>query len=128
MSNVVNYTDAPADVEQALDDATIISDFLPSPTELVRLVKSVEKEKVTIALDKNSLDLFKKYAKQHNTKYQPMINGILSSYADKSSQLANIFPVANINLVKSGSTLYTMSASSISTMTSSFLKPFMLFR
>jgi len=80
MSNTINYTDAPADIEQSLDDATIIGDFLPSPAELAG--KS-EKEKITIAVDKNSLDLFKKYAKKHNTKYQPMINGILSSYADK---------------------------------------------
>jgi predicted DNA binding CopG/RHH family protein len=80
MSNTINYTDAPEEIEQSLDNATIISDFLPSPTELVR---SVEKEKITIALDKNSLELFKKYAKKHNTKYQPMINGVLSSYADK---------------------------------------------
>ena len=42
-----------------------------------------KKEKITIALDKQSLDLFKKYAKKHSTKYQPMINGVLSSYADK---------------------------------------------
>jgi predicted DNA binding CopG/RHH family protein len=80
MSNTINYTDAPADVEQSLDDATIVSDFLPSPNELVRRTK---KEKITISIDKDSLDLYKKYAKKHNTKYQPMINGVLSSYADK---------------------------------------------
>ena len=79
MSNTINYTDAPADVEQSLDDATIVSDFLPSPNELVRRTK---KEKITISIDKDSLDLYKKYAKKHNTKYQPMINGVLSSYAD----------------------------------------------
>lgn len=80
MSNTINYTDAPADVEQALENATVISDFLPSPSELV---SRGEKEKITIAVDKHSLDLFKQYAKRHNTKYQPMINGVLSSYADK---------------------------------------------
>lgn len=80
MSNTINYTDAPADVDQALENATVISDFLPSPSELV---SRVEKEKITIAVDKHSLDLFKQYAKKHNTKYQPMINGVLSSYADK---------------------------------------------
>jgi predicted DNA binding CopG/RHH family protein len=80
MSNTINYTDAPIDIEQSLDNATIISDFLPSPAELV---SRGEKEKITISVDKRSLDLFKKYAKKHNTKYQPMINGVLSSYADK---------------------------------------------
>lgn len=80
MSSTINYVDAPADVEESLDSATVVSDFLPSPSELV---SRVEKEKITIAIDKHSLKLFKQYAKKHNTKYQPMINGVLSSYADK---------------------------------------------
>jgi hypothetical protein len=80
MSNKINYTDAPVDIEESLDDANIVSDFLPSPAELV---SKGEKEKITILVDKRSLDLYKKYAKKHNTKYQPMINGVLSSYADK---------------------------------------------
>lgn len=80
MSNNVNYTDAPSDIDEALDDAHIVSDLLPSPEELVR--KS-EKEKITIALDKNSVNLFKAYAKRNNAKYQTMINGVISSYAEK---------------------------------------------
>lgn len=80
MNNAINYTDAPADVELSLADPIIVKDFLPSPSELIRKTK---KEKITIEIDQNSLDLFKKYAKNHNTKYQPMINRVLSSYADK---------------------------------------------
>ncbi len=80
MINTTNYTDAPADVEQSLEDATMVNDFLPSPAELNRKLK---KERITIAIDKQSLDSFKRYAKTHNTKYQSMINGVLGSYADK---------------------------------------------
>lgn len=80
MSKIINYTDAPADIDEALDSGAIVRDFLPSPKELVR---RGEKEKITISVDKRSLELYKKYAKEHNTKYQPMINGVLSSYADK---------------------------------------------
>jgi hypothetical protein len=80
MTNNNNYTDAPEDVERALESATVIRDFLPSPEELVR---KPEKGKITIALDKRSLDLFKLYAKRHNARYQTMINGVLGSYADK---------------------------------------------
>ncbi len=76
----IKYTDAPADVERALDSAMTVDDVLPAPSELVR---KVEKEKITIAIDKHSLDLFKQYAKQHDAKYQTMINGVLSSYADR---------------------------------------------
>lgn len=55
-----------------------IDDALPAPSEPIR---KTEKEK--IAIDKSSLDLFKRYANKHNAKYQIMINGVLSSYADK---------------------------------------------
>jgi len=80
MTKTINYTDAPEDIERALESAAKMDDFLPSPSELVR---KIEKEKITIAVDKRSLDLFKQYAKKHNAKYQTMINGVLGSYADK---------------------------------------------
>ena len=80
MANKVKYTDAPADVARALESAVPIKDFLPSPD---KLVLKQEKEKITIALDKRSVDLFKNYAKKHNAKYQTMINDVLGSYADK---------------------------------------------
>jgi uncharacterized protein (DUF4415 family) len=79
MSNV-SYTDASDDINRALDHAVVIEDFLPSPEEFVHKTK---KEKITIAIDKDSLDLYKRYAKKHNAKYQSMINGVLSSYAEK---------------------------------------------
>lgn len=80
MSSNSNYTKAPADIAQGLQDAVLTEDFLPSPDQLVL---KTEKEKITIAIDKRSLDLFKKYADEHNAKYQTMINGVVSSYADK---------------------------------------------
>jgi uncharacterized protein (DUF4415 family) len=80
MTNNIKYTDAPADIDQALESAMTISDALLTPSELVR---KVEKEKITITIDKSSLDLFRQYANKHNAKYQTMINGVLGSYADK---------------------------------------------
>ena len=80
MTSTINYTDAPGDVEDALDIATVVNNLLPSPEELVR---KTEKEKITIAVDKHSLELYKKYAKKHNAKYQPMMDGVLSAYAEK---------------------------------------------
>jgi predicted DNA binding CopG/RHH family protein len=76
----INYTDAPTDIADTLESAIAIEDFLPSPDQLV--LKN-EKEKITIAIDKRSLDLFKQYAEKHNAKYQTMINGVVSSYAEK---------------------------------------------
>ena len=80
MINKINYTDAPEEIEQALENAATMSDFLPSPDKLIR--KS-EKEKITIAIDKHSLDMYKQYAKKHNAKYQTMINSVLGAYAEK---------------------------------------------
>lgn len=80
MTNNIKYTAAPDDIEAALDEAIVVADMLPSPAELVR--KSA-KEKITIAIDKDSLELFKKYAKNHDAKYQTMINDVVGAYADK---------------------------------------------
>lgn len=80
MSNNITYTDEPNDISDALGRAEAVNDFLPAPEELV--LKS-EKERITIALDKRSLEAYKKYANKHDAKYQTMINGVLTSYADK---------------------------------------------
>ena len=80
MSNKVSYTDAPAEIAEALESANKLTDFLPTPDQLIL---KTEKEKITIAIDKSSLELFKKYANKHNAKYQTMINSVLGSYAEK---------------------------------------------
>ena len=80
MSSKTNYTNAPADIAEALEEAIPMEDFLPSPDQLVL---KMEKERITIAVDKHSLELFKQYAKKHDAKYQNMINGVIRSYANK---------------------------------------------
>jgi predicted DNA binding CopG/RHH family protein len=88
MKKKIIYTDAPPDVENAMEHAIRIPDFLPSPEELASEEKGTSK--VTISLSKKSLSLFKKYAHQHNAKYQAMIRRLVDSYAEK--QLANKRP------------------------------------
>ena len=79
MNKRTNYQNAPQDIAGALESATrIVDDFLPTPEELIH---KEEKERITIALDKKSLDLFRDYAKKHDAKYQNMINGVIESYA-----------------------------------------------
>ncbi|MFZ2545337.1 MAG: BrnA antitoxin family protein, partial [Candidatus Saccharimonadales bacterium] len=58
-------------------------EVLRKSSKPVELVYRTEKERIIIAIDKHSLDLFKLYAKNHDAKYQSMINEILRSYADK---------------------------------------------
>jgi predicted DNA binding CopG/RHH family protein len=62
-----------------------VKDFLPSPEELV--LKKSEKVKVTLTLDKKSLDFFKKEAKKHNSPYQRMIRNLINEYAAKHNTL-----------------------------------------
>lgn len=80
MDTQLAETDAPDNINEALDHAVVIEDFLPSPEEFIRRAK---KEKITIAIDKHSLELYKAYAKKYDAKYQTLINDVVSSYADK---------------------------------------------
>lgn len=56
---------------------TRIPDFLPPPDELIFPKRAV---KVTIALDEDSLNFFKKKAATIGTKYQQMIREVLRRY------------------------------------------------
>jgi uncharacterized protein (DUF4415 family) len=77
MSSKVKYTDAPPEIEAALERSVPVEDFLPSPAEIA---KWGEKERVTIMLDSGIVDFFKEQAQKYGSKYQTMINGVLSSY------------------------------------------------
>ncbi len=63
---------------KALDSAVLAEDFLPSPSELVR---KKTKEKITISIDSDCVNFFKEAAKKNHTKYQTMMNEVLSQYA-----------------------------------------------
>lgn len=71
MKEKIKYTDEP------MGKVKVISDFLPSPEELVLKNETV---KVTITLSKTSVDFFKKEAKKYNTQYQKMIRRLLDEY------------------------------------------------
>ena len=57
--------------------AKVISDFLPSPEELVLKEK---KTKVTLTLSEKSLKYFKDRAKKHRASYQAMIRRLIDYY------------------------------------------------
>lgn len=54
-----------------------VDDFLPPPDELVLPQDTI---KVTIALNRLSVEFFKAMARQHRTKYQKMIRELLDCY------------------------------------------------
>ena len=69
----IKYTHGP------VGKVKIISDFLPSPEDLVLKEDVV---KVTLSLTKASIDFFKKEAESHNTHYQKLIRALLDQYTD----------------------------------------------
>ena len=80
MKRKIEYKDAPADIEQSLEVAERVMDFLPHPS---KLVEKVEKEKITIALSKRNVDFFKKAAAKEGVGYQVMINNLLDNYVER---------------------------------------------
>ena len=60
-----------------MEKVRIVSDFLPSPKDLVLKDETV---KVTISLSKASVDFFKEEARKHKTQYQKMIRRLLDEY------------------------------------------------
>lgn len=69
----IKYTNEP------IGKIKIVADFLPPPDKLVLKEETV---KVTLALTKDSVDFFKKIAKEKHTYYQSMIRTLLELYAE----------------------------------------------
>ena len=72
MKNKTEYTNEP------MGRTKIITVFLPAPH---LLVLKDDKVKVTISLNKESVEFFKKEAKKHRTSYQKMIRKVIDVYA-----------------------------------------------
>lgn len=83
MTKKVKYTDAPDEISASLLQDEEIVDFLPPPN---LLVKNQPKVKITISLNSQSVDFFKKSAKKYDVKYQTMINEVLDLYVQKYNQ------------------------------------------
>lgn len=71
MKEKIKYTEEP------MENVKVITDFLPSPEELVFKEETV---KVTISLSKTSVEFFKEVARKNSTQYQKMIRRLLDEY------------------------------------------------
>jgi uncharacterized protein (DUF4415 family) len=83
MRKKTEYSNAPEDFADSIEQGLKVLDFLPPPNELARRSPKV---KVTITLNKRSVEFFKSHAKTNHTKYQTMINEVLDQYAQKYSE------------------------------------------
>ena len=78
MKKKTAYKETPDDMKKAIAVSEIIEDFLPSP-EL--LVKKEDTVKVTILLNRSSVEFFKTQAKKTGVPYQTMIKAVLDRYS-----------------------------------------------
>jgi predicted DNA binding CopG/RHH family protein len=72
MKNKIKYTEEP------MGRLKVIEDFLPPPSQLALKEENV---KVTISLNKASVEFFKKEAKKNHTSYQKMIRQVIDWYS-----------------------------------------------
>lgn len=84
MKKEIKYTDEP------MGRIKLVDDFLPSPEQLVLKEETV---RVTLALTKDSVDFFKKVAKEQHTHYQTMIRTLLD-------RVLAARPLENKNILK----------------------------
>ena len=66
-----------SDLDMPIGKLTRVKDFLPPPEKLVMPQRTV---KVTIILNKSSVDFFKNQANKHRAKYQKMIRNLIDQY------------------------------------------------
>jgi uncharacterized protein (DUF4415 family) len=71
--NKIVYTDAPCEVEKALERSVVLD------ISIEDLIKQSKKERVTIMIDRENLDFFRTQAKTHGVPYQTMINNSLTA-------------------------------------------------
>ncbi len=76
----IKYAD-PKDPDMPQGELIEIPDFFPPPPAHVMPSPTV---KARIALNKDSVEFFKKEAKKHHTKYQKMIRSLLDLYANQA--------------------------------------------
>ena len=74
MKKKIKYSDEP------LGEVKIVSDFLPSPEELVFKEENL---KVTISLSKTSVEFFKELARKNGMPYQKLIRRLLNEYVER---------------------------------------------
>lgn len=68
------------DLDKPFGKLKPIADFLPPPEDLY---PNEITAKITISLDSNTIDFFKKVADENGVKYQRMIREVLKGYAEK---------------------------------------------
>ncbi len=78
MSKPIHYSDEP------LGEFRLVSDFLPAAEEFALREESV---KITLSINKESLDFFKSEAHREHISYQDVIQKLLDTYVYQQKSL-----------------------------------------
>lgn len=80
MSKKITYKTNPWP-EDPPGEMRVVADFLPTPKELAA---SMRTQKITLALDVESVRFFKQQAKKYDVPYQVMIRRLLDAYVHRA--------------------------------------------
>lgn len=83
MKTEIEYTDAPEDIEQSLERAVVVPNFNITPEEVREFAESRAKKPVNIYLSVETIEKFKKAAKETGGRYQTMISNVLDTYTER---------------------------------------------
>ena len=79
VGEIAQYEEDPFDLGNVAEsELVVVKDFLPPPEALV--LKEPETEKITIALNKDTLTFFREKAQELGAPYQRMIRNLLDAY------------------------------------------------
>ena len=83
MKREINYTNAPVEIEESLNRATVIPNFSPLPEQVRELAAKRTKKQVSIYLSTDTIERFKAAAKKDGGRYQTMISDVLDTYTQQ---------------------------------------------
>ena len=83
MRKGVKYTDAPKEIEESIDRAVVIPNFMPTPEAVKELSGKRAKKPVSIYLSVETIEKFKSAAKKDGSRYQRMISDVLDTYTQQ---------------------------------------------
>jgi len=79
----VEITDAPDDVRESFDRAVVIPNFDITPEGVREFAESRAKKPISIYLSVETIEKFKKAAKETGGRYQTMISNVLDTYTQQ---------------------------------------------
>jgi uncharacterized DUF497 family protein len=84
MKRKIIYTDAPPEIDEAIEKGRIIPNFLPPAEQLIFKRNS---EQVIIPLKNGSFDFFRRYARKQKTSFQDAISNVLEDFATQHAAI-----------------------------------------